>query len=156
MGHFATTEIRPTYVPERYQFRRRFDGAGAAGFRRDRGDQSTLVYTRGLEHSDATNPLVIHASPRARQELDGTEGQAGSQVEFGVDGVTAAYHDGMWEVDAAVAAELPDGETALTWRTGAAHSVTVWTSHHTVAVRAPASVSREQLVEVARSLPIVR
>jgi len=140
-------------LPLGYRLRSRFEGEDAGGFPGS-ADQLTLIYTRGMSSDDAVYPLLVYVAARGgATELVGTEGRPGSNVDVGVSGVTAVYHDGMWALGPG-----PDerrlGELTLHWDTGEAHSVTLNGGDRLLAVRGARSrgVLARHLVTVARSL----
>lgn len=142
---------RPAYVPSGYKFFRTIVGDEASGFWGVRR-QAATVYVRGAE---TMYPLVAHVAREQGARLVGTEGRDGLGIDLGADGATAVYHDGWW-----APGRGPDeqraGELFIHWDRADAHSITVNAGDRVFAVRGARSkgVSLDELVKVARSLPI--
>jgi hypothetical protein len=148
---FATNEIQPSRLPAGFQLRRRIDGTAVVGFTGPNGeelpDQVTLIHTRGKQYLDWRFPLTVHAAAVPDARLFATEGRAGVSVDVGVRGVKATYHDGWWTPPAS-------GDGRPVWGVGNMHSITLRTADRAIGIRAPRDVPLDELVEVAKSLPL--
>lgn len=150
----AASPYRPSYVPEGYELRADVEGEAIAAFG-EQPEQTTLVFTRGTDLSELTHPLMVSSTTGRTRPLIGTEGRVGQPVDLGRDDVAAVYHDGAW-------APAPDGEgqdglPRLEWDTQDVHAITVHWDGGACAVQGARSrgVTFEELVRVARSLPLV-
>lgn len=152
MTELAMTEVRPSRLPSGYRFRRRIDGSAGAGFPRDAA-QTAVVHLRGTDDVSVRTPLTVHIGLDPKLDLIGTHDRPGVAVDVGIAGASAAYHDGMWHVDADVADKI-GWEHAFRWHVGDVHSVTVRTATRTYAVRGPRDVPLDELIEVVKSLPV--
>lgn len=143
-----TIDLVPTYLPDEYVFRRRIEGLRSPGFF-EQADQVVLIFTKGQSREDWRWPLTVHATADRLAQLDATENHPGASLDLGVPGAAALYHDGWWSPAA-------PNEGGFTWVIGTVHSLTIRTADNALAVRAPRSVSFNELVSVAFSLPPVR
>ena len=147
MADTMTVERRPAYLPAGWTFRYALPGGREAGFGWI-AEQTVLVYTRGWERDDFTMPLVVVVGRAAAPPLIGTDDAFAQSVDIGLDGVDAAYFDGI------TVARLDANRdfAGVAWRTGEVHSITARSAGGTFAVRAPRTVPREELVAVLVSL----
>lgn len=145
MSALSAARIQPSKLPSGYDFRRRLDGHSASGFNGPT-EQATLVHTVGWKREHWSNPLVVHVTTERGAELFATERRPGVPIDLGISGVKAVYHDGMWA----------DGGPGVRprWATEYAHSITVRTGDRVFGVRGPRDLSIEDLVKVAKSLPL--
>jgi mitochondrial fission protein ELM1 len=142
-----TIERRPSYVPQGFALRYALPGGREAGFGWI-AEQTVLVYTRGWEREDFTTPLVVVVGRTGAPALVGTDEGFAQPVDVGVPGVEAVYFDGI------TVPRLDDARdfAGVAWRTGEVHSITARSASGTFAVRAPRTVSRDELVAVLVSL----
>jgi len=142
-----TVERRPAHLPAGWSFRYALPGGREAGF----GwipEQTVLVYTRGWERADFTMPLVVVVGRAGAPPLVGTEESFAQSVDLGVPGVDAVYFDGI----TVPRLDANRDFAGVAWRTGEVHSITARSAAGTFAVRAPRTVSREELIAVLVSL----
>jgi hypothetical protein len=144
MPKLSTAEIQPTYSAQGYKFRRRVDGGSIPGFN-DQRDQASLIYTTGRSIAQIAVPVTIFVAHDHDAVLSATEKHP--PVMLDLDGAPAEYHDGWWEANA-----RGDGPV---WRSGRMHSLTIRTAANAVAIRAPASVPLNELISIAKSIPLV-
>ncbi|WP_067458405.1 hypothetical protein [Actinomadura macra] len=145
MSTHSSTQVEPKWLPPGFRFRRQIDGEAAAGFLGP-AEQTRLVHTKGWALADWSNPLVVHVTTEPDAQLLATENRPGVPINLGDVAAQAVYHDGTWT----------DGDHDLRprWTTGLAHSVTVRTPTRVFGVIGPREISVEDLVEVAKSLPL--
>jgi hypothetical protein len=91
-------------------------------------DQKAIYFALGSRGPSQYYPLVVAQAAAPGLVLCGTENQDGADVDLGVPGLTARYHDGWWAID-------PTQEGHLTWDTAVVHSLTCWTAGGTIGVR---------------------
>lgn len=152
MARLPMASIRPARIPDGFRLRNRVDGPVAGGFPPE-AEQTLLLHTRSWRMEDIRRPLLVFATPDVDQELIGTHDRAGTPVDLGIPGVSAVYHDGVWQVDADIF-EAEGLDAAMRWDTTSVHSLTVRTADRVFGVRAPREIDVEELVAVVRSLPI--
>ncbi|QXJ20718.1 hypothetical protein AGRA3207_001481 [Actinomadura graeca] len=145
MSTHPSAQVEPRWLPPGFRFRRQIDGGAAAGFPGP-ADQTRLVHTKGWARADWSNPLVVHVTTEPGAQLLATENRPGVPISLGDVPAEAEYHDGMWTGG--------DHGTRPRWTTELAHSVTVRTPTRVFGVRGPREISVEDLVEIAKSLPL--
>ncbi len=143
----------PSWVPSGYRLQHRFAGEAAGGFHGAGDDQVAFLHALPTKQHDPSYPLMVYAAAAPGRELDGTQGRAGTEVNLGIAGVKAIYHDGMWHVDGSML-ESEGIEAAKAWRSGGVHSLTIHAPGRTVGIRARRDVALEDLVSMARSLDL--
>jgi hypothetical protein len=150
----VTDAFLPSYVPSGFRLRNVIHGREGGGFPAD-PEQVTYVYAEGWARSNFVQHMSLNISAVQDASLGGTEHRRGVPVDVGAAGVRAVYHDGQWHADPAVVRTR--GLAAGTfWSTADSHSVTVHDGDRTYGIRAGVSVSAEELIKVARSLPFAR
>ncbi len=157
MGALQLDAIKPSYVPTGFSFRRQLTGESVAGIGKHQ-QQIQLVYTTGWDHDDWTHPVTIYIRPAGEASLGATEGRPGLDLDLGLPGSKAVYHDGWWAPETP-----PAGATRLQliWDATTVHSITVAYPEIQFAVRASrhaakriGDVTTVELVKVARSVQI--
>ncbi|HCT75464.1 MAG TPA: hypothetical protein DGG94_13210 [Micromonosporaceae bacterium] len=143
----------PSWVPAGFKLRHRFEGEPSGGFHGAGNDQVTFLHSRLGKAEDNSFPLMVFVASAPGQQLDGTQGQAGTQVSLGILGKIGTYHDGMWYVDGA-ALQSVGLQRAKQWRTDQVHSLTIHESDRTVGIRARRDVALKDLIQIARSLDL--
>lgn len=143
--------LPPTYIPSGYALRRQLEGSDAAGFG-EGANQVALVYTRGWEHVDFAKSLSVYVAPQGAPALAATENHPGLPVDLGISSVQAVYHDGLWAPGSGEM-ERNLGDLIIHWDRSVAHSITIWGTDGTYAVRASKDgVTLDELIRVATSL----
>jgi hypothetical protein len=147
-----SVKLRQPDLPAGYRLRAEIEGYAAGAFRGDPG-QRTLVLTRGWDHSETHFPLLIHIGRVDAGPLLGTEGRDGAQVDLGVEGVHAVYHDGMW-MPGSGRDQASDSGVVVHWNRNDVHSMTVSSPTQTFGIRGTRrrGVSVEDLRRLARAL----
>jgi hypothetical protein len=138
---------RPAHLPDGYTLRYTLEGGREPAF----GwvpEQTVMVYTRGWSPQDFTFPLMVCVGRADAPDLTGTSAEFGEQLDLGLPGVHAVYHDGIQT------ARLDDARdfAGTTWKRGDVHSVTARSASGTFAVRGPRSLPRAELVDTLLSL----
>jgi hypothetical protein len=121
------------------------DERAASGFA-TLGPQVTTSYSAGGAGNGAADTIEVHHASEANQELVAA---AGRPRAVKVGRFNAVYHDA---VNTAVGVDSA-GNTIVEWDHGR-HSLTVSSTRGTYAVRAPSSVTYEELVLMINSLPL--
>jgi hypothetical protein len=147
MTETMTVERRPAHLPPGFTFRYALPGGREAGFGWI-AEQTILVYTRGWDREDFTMPLVVVVGRAGAPELVGTNDGFAQPLDIGVAGVEARYFDGITVPRLDAARDF----AGVAWRTGEVHSITARSAAGTFAVRAPRTVSRDELIAVLVSL----
>lgn len=146
----------PRYLPEGFLFSHLTPGTltSPLGFTKD-PDQRTLTYRRAFDRREV--PLRVVVAGAGSGELHGTEHHRGTVIE--IDGIDPSarglYQDGTWTVGPGTDQLILDQGHALHWLRGWIHSVTVRTATATVVVIGDMSLGLEDLIRVARSVPIL-
>jgi hypothetical protein len=146
MSRITTEQMTPARLPAGYRFRRRIDGEAASGFP-EVTEQAVLVHTKGNRHLDWAFPITVHMTTKPDAVLVATEKRPGVPLDLGRPNVNAIYHDGWWGPPV-------EGGVEPQWLVGGVHSVTVRVPGRVYAIRGPRAVSMDELIEVARSLPL--
>ncbi len=144
MPKVSTAALEPTHMTTGYSLRKRLDGDGVAGFNHQR-HQVGLIYTTGRSIVAWSSPLAIYATRDHNAVLSATEDHPGILLDL--NGLSVEYHDGWWQPSA-------KGDRAV-WKSGTVHSLTIRTATSAVAIRAPGSVPLDELIRVAKSIPIL-
>jgi hypothetical protein len=151
MGGMSALKNPPSWVPGGYKLQHRFSGQASGGFHAAGEAQIAFLHALPVKQADTAYPLMVYIAEVPGQELDGTQGRAGTEVHLGLPGVKAIYHDGMWHVDGS-ALQSVGLDAAKEWRSGGVHSLTIHAPGRTVGIRARRDVGLEDLMAMARSL----
>lgn len=148
-------ELRlPRYLPNGYSLWKVIQGAEAAGFGfSDSDDQYSVTYACGKMPEAKDTALTVFKGPLNATSLAATTGHSGEEVDLGIAGVTAIYHDGMWFIGPGDEQRV-SGKLVLHWERGSFHSLTVRAPSDVWGVRGPKSIrlDKQELILVARSL----
>lgn len=123
----------PTYIPAAYSLGSVYKGVAAEGFGREQ-EQVAYRYSRRDGQGDSHVPLIFYVGPVGAPPLVGTANHTGEPLDFGIPGVDAVYHDGIWssgpgDVEAHI------GPWLVHWIQNGVHSITARWSGGVYAVR---------------------
>ncbi len=146
------TVSNPAYLPSGYELSLRVHGSEAGGLGMD-ASQTGTFYRRATAIEDWRSPLAVYLSGPGAPDLAATEKKQGEQIDLGIVGIKAVYHDGLWMLGQG-AEQLDMGDVVVHWDSSTLHSITARWDGGTCAVRGPKGrgVGYDELINVVKSM----